>query len=404
VKPTLIYGIYAFVLYILIAWQYRYINKSILLNPLLIQILTFTISFVSIIFLYNTGYIDKDIFLILFIQCIMYTITFVMAPYFIKKEYLNLDKFMEVTEFDLQIGRVVFFVNILIALFYILLFWSIYSDGNERLNFNRDFRALSLFTSLFSFWAISLCSAIYSKTKIKEYFLYVLISLILIAFMGSKGLMFLGILIFIFLYLQCNSLNLIYLLVAIFIIFLSVFIPTQIMYGNALDILIDRVFMSGDIYIYSFVLGDYKDLIGYYEPLSYFTHPYSSLFGVRGYDFPLGSKILETANIGVSGAGPQDHMTILAITLFSDSYIEMLLFTLFICFIIIFFMKFSFYIFSLTKFCLSIRIIVFILLYIQIINIFVGINAFSFNIILIILSICIYLFFVFLNIVTYKTK
>ena len=59
--------------------------------------------------------------------------------------------------------------------------------------------------------------------------------------MGSKGLAIVGIFIFLFFYLQYNKLNIKYIFISIIIIFLAVILPTQIMYGNALDIVLDRV-------------------------------------------------------------------------------------------------------------------------------------------------------------------
>jgi hypothetical protein len=267
-----------------------------------------------------------------------------------------------------------------------------YTDGNERLIFNRDFRALSLLNTLFSTWSITISSVIYAKYKSKIFLLYTGIGIFFLLFMGSKGLSLVGIFIFLFFYMQFHEINIKYKAFIGLIVFCAVFIPTQIMYGNALEIISNRIMLSGDIYLYSFVIGDYEKLINKYEVFSYILHPYTSLIGIRGYDFPLGAEIVSTANAPVLGLGPQDHITILALTFFHGCNICIFIFTICICISLTLIMLLNFYIFSMTKIHITVRSVIFILIYTQIINIFVGINGFSFNVILCILVIFIYLF------------
>lgn len=391
-KPTLIYGIYSLVLYILIAWQYRRINKAIFLTPLVIQFLTFSISFFTIIHLYVEDFIPEKTFLLLLIQFILYFLTFMITPYIVGKKNSNIKKFINIRSFDIKSANYIFYISFIISITYIVLFWTIYSVGSDRLYFNRDFRILSLLCTLFTLWSISISSLIYAKTKINKFLFHNIIIILLLGFMGSKGLSIVGVFVFIFFYLQFNKLNKKYFFIVSALLFILVVLPTQIMYGNAMDVILDRIMMSGDIYLFSFVLGDYTELINFYEPVAYLIHPFSSIFGIRGYDFPLGAQILETANIPVTGVGPQDHMTILALTFFPKSTLSVITFTLMVCFLIIFFMKLNFYILSLKKIHLVLRSIIFVLIYTQIINIFVGINAFSFNVILSIVAICMYVF------------
>jgi hypothetical protein len=402
-KPSLIYGVFSLLLYIVIAWQYRKINKAIFFTPLIIQILTFTISFFTVIHLFLENYILEETFLLLILQFLMYFFTFMMLPHVISNRYSELKNFVNIRPFDFKFATVIFYISLFTALIYIILFWTLYSEGSDRLYFNRDFRSLSLLNTLFSTWCLSLSSIIYSKNKNKKFLFYIFITIVLLLFMGSKGIAIVGIFIFLFFYLQYNKLNIKYIFISGMIILIAVIVPTQIMYGNALEVIIDRIMMSGDIYLFSFVIGDYRELIGFYDTLKYFLHPFSSLFGIRGYDFPLGAQILSTANIPVTGVGPQDHMSILALTFFPDSYLAIFIFTIYICLIIFLFMILNFYIFSLTKIHITLRSVIFILIYTQIINIFVGINAFSFNIILIVLSILTYFLFLFIDTI-FSTK
>lgn len=394
--PSIEYAIFALFLCFIINWQYRKINKAIFLTPLTPQILTFTVSIATVMYLFIENKISEEIFLLLFLQFLLYFFTLMIVPYMINK-YSKMENYINIKPLDIKLASIIFYICLFISFIYIILFWTLYSEGSDRIYFNKDYRTLSLFNTLFSFWSISISSIIYSKYKIRKFLFFNLIIILLLAFMGSRSLSVTGIFIFLFFYLQLNSINVRYLVYIMIICFLSIIIPTQIMYGDALNIILNRVMMSGDIYLFSFVLGDYRELIGFYDPLKYFLHPFSSLFGIRGYDYPLGAQILSTAGIPVTGVGPQDHMTILALTFFPDSYLAIFIFTIYICLIIVFFMIINFYIFSLKKIHITLRSIIFTLIYIQIINIFVGINAFSFNIILIALAIVIYFLFLFIK-------
>jgi len=393
--PSLDYGFLAFFLYVIIALRYKKFNKSIFFTPLIIPFLTFTISFITIIYLHSNGYIPSETMLLLILQFAMYFVTFLLIPSFVKKKYLDMKRYFNLRKFDLQAANLLFYCSVIFSIIYISLFWTLYSQGSDRLFFNRDFRALSLLCTLFSLWSISVSSVIYSVTKKNKFIIFNVIIILLLSIMGSKGVGIVGLFVFLFFYFQSNSIKKRYITIAFLISGGLVIVPTQIMYGNSIDVIIHRVMMSGDIYLFSFVLGDYKDLIGFYDPISYFLHPYTSLIGIRGYDYPLGAQIIGTAGIPVTGVGPQDHMTILALTFFNNSPLYIFIFTFFICALISLFMIFTFYFFSLTRIHITIRSVVFMLIYTQIINIFVGINAFSFNIILCVLVVFLYVFVLF---------
>lgn len=54
---------------------------------------------------------------------------------------------------------------------------------------------------------------------------------------------------------------------------------------------LDRLVASGDVYLISFFLGNYQDVVGRYHPLEYIFHPFSAIFGVRAYAYPVGSML-----------------------------------------------------------------------------------------------------------------
>ena len=151
--------------------------------------------------------------------------------------------------------------------------------------------------------------------------------------------------------------------------------------------------MGIDIYLWSFVVGDYKPFIDYYDPISYVLHPFSSLIGIRGYEYGFGGQILETANLAVDGTGPNDQMPMLGMIFYNDCLLCISVFIIIFSLIMMFTIVFVFYLFSKTNIDLSLRVLVFSLLYYSSINIFIGVNAFSFNIVILLLGFVVYFIF-----------
>lgn len=102
--------------------------------------------------------------------------------------------------FDLKLIKFIFYINVVLSFTYILMFWGLYSEGSDRLYFNRDYRVLSLLTSISSLSTTS----IYKK---RIYFIFFVINLILVSAMGSRATAIVGIFIFAFFYFHCNNVN-----------------------------------------------------------------------------------------------------------------------------------------------------------------------------------------------------
>ncbi len=184
-----------------------------------------------------------------------------------------------------------------------------------------------------------------------------------------------------------------YILLLVFLIF-----PSLIMSGtDFLEKILTRIYMSADIYLFSYVIGDYKDLINFYDPLSYLLHPFSSIFGIRGYEYPLGAQILSTANLPVTGTGPNSHMTILNMIFFHDCTFCIILASFMYGIIALLTVWFAFYFLTVKYINSYFKILVFIILYTNQINLFLDIGMFEFNIIMIIIGFFIYLIFELLN-------
>lgn len=392
------------VLFLFLSFLYRKINKAIVFSITTLPLLVLSISIVSVIYYNRLGHIEIDIYYIILTELFIYFIFIAIAPFFILKKYTNLSNYMNIRKFDLQIAKIIFYISLIIGLIYIGILWGTYNSGADRFILNKKLRYLMLLNTLFSIWALALSSVIYAKTKDKIFLFYVIIIIILSIFMGSRSAAVGGLLLFLFFYLQVNIINnRIFTYIAILALLLLL-LPTLIMYEDGLNMLINRIFMSADIYLWSFVIGDYRELIDYYEPLMYLLHPFTSLIGIRGYDFPMGAQILATANLEPTGTGPQDQMAMLGLIFFNDCVPCILLFTLFFGLLSMLSLIFIFYFFSLTKISLSLRVLIFILLYTKSISIFIGVNAYSFNIIIAILGLGIYFLFHFLKDISKKRK
>ena len=84
---------------------------------------------------------------------------------------------------------------------------------------------------------------------------------------------------------------------------------------EALIYMIWRILLSGDIYLYGLIDGNYKHLFGQYDWLSYVLHPVTALVGVRGYENPLGVDLFGGTTGDYSGYGPNAQLPMLAVVL-----------------------------------------------------------------------------------------
>lgn len=403
--PTFVDIVFVGVIYLFLMYQYKNVNNSLIFNPLSPPILIFAISVVTVNYFYRIGNMNENIYFILIIEFLIYFLFLFITPHLIRKKYLKLSNYMNIKNFDLQLTKIVFFASLVIGLIYIILFWTTYSSGSDRFIFNRQMRELMLLNNVFSIWALSMSSLIYSKTKENRYLFYVITLIILSAFTGARSAPIVNLLLFLFFYFQCNIINLKKMISLGLVSFFILMIPTYLMYEqNAFEMILNRVFQSADIYLWSFEIGDYTKFINYYDPISYLLHPFSSIFGVRGYDYGFGAQILETAGLVVNGTGPNDQMPMLGLIFYDDCFLCIILFMLFFSFIMMSSFLFIYYFFSKMRISLTLRTVIFSLLFSSSIYIFIGVNAFSFNIIISIIAIIIYFIFDFLKIVSISNK
>ncbi len=84
--------------------------------------------------------------------------------------------------------------------------------------------------------------------------------------------------------------------------------------SGAVHEIVTRLFLSGDVYLYSYVIGDYRELYGHYNPVGYILHPFLKMVGLSGYDDPLGNKLMEQIRDDAR-FGPNAHISMVFLTL-----------------------------------------------------------------------------------------
>lgn len=381
----------ALIIYFILIFQYKKLNNSLFLNPVSPLLLVFAISISTVNYFHRTGDMNDDEYFILILEFMIYFIFIFITPFFVKNKYTKLANYMNISTFDMQVTKIIFYLSLAIGIVYIFLLWSTYGSGDERFILNRNMRGLMLINSLFSIWALYMSSIIYSKTKERKFLYYVIILIVLSGLMGAKSATIIGLLVFLFFYFQCNKINIKNLFVIGIIGICLLILPTYFMYSNPIEKILIRIFWSADIYVWSFKLGDYKQFIDYYDPISYILHPYSSLIGIRGYEYNFGSQILESANLVVNGMGPQDHMPMLGLIFFNDCILCIVVFTVIFSSIILFTIVFVFYFFSKTNINLSFRVMIFSLFYTNSFNMFLSVNIYSFSVVIALLGLGVYI-------------
>jgi len=162
---------------------------------------------------------------------------------------------------------------------------------------------------------------------------------------------------------------------------------------------LDRIIHSGDIYYFSLDRGDFQELMGKYDPVSYILHPFLSIVGIRGYDYPLGAEIMGTAGFEVTGMGPNPQWPVLSLVLFKEhivTYVAAIFLGFFVSvnlivgLLVLFSEKINFFI----------KISLFNLLYITSLTFYLDIGVYEFGLIKVILNI---LTVAFLSVIFYQS-
>lgn len=392
---------YLFIAFIIVALQasvFLKINKSLFISPLIIQQATVAIALVTLLSLYNDGYMEWDVFLFLFFIIIIFAVLVGVLACFFPMNIPLIFSSKKIKKLDRQLVWFACCAAILLNAFYIIKLWSLYESGDDRLLLNRELRALSLLKDLFTLWSVAGLSLFYAIYKNNRYLMFLGVLALFISVSGSKAALLSSFLVFAFFYVNMNPVRFRTYLVLVFLVVIFLFFPTYLMYGgDFIEKVIYRISMSADVYPIAFVTGDYEQIYGYYDNFSYLMHPFSSLVGIRGYDYPLGAELIGTIGSEVTGTGPNPHLGLLALVLNDGSYegailLSSVVFSLLIAsWCLITLILRSYY------FGVSLRVIVFILYYTALYNVLIDIGAAQFSLVLMVLAFAIWFIFKFLS-------
>jgi hypothetical protein len=224
-----------------------------------------------------------------------------------------------------------------------LLLFKTYGSPDERLLVAKANRAIDIIrigvSSVFPYYAIGL----YLLTKHRIYLLFVFMAVMVGFFSGSKSFILSYIVVYFTLdglFHGKRSIKLYFKSLYLFGVFIASAVGVKMFWGGTVTQSLmgvwDAILSAGDIYYYAFIIGDYTKLFEKYNLLSYISHPFTSIIGIRGYEWPIGALIRYTGGLEVTGAGPNPHLPILAMVLMKGNYFASLLFAFVIgCFVCI---------------------------------------------------------------------
>ena len=84
-------------------------------------------------------------------------------------------------------------------------------------------------------------------------------------------------------------------------------------FSDVVRILVTRLWLSGDIYLYAYQMNGLSTIHGSYPVsfIAYMMHPFTSLIGIRAYDKPLGAMLFTAVTGNDVLAGPNPHLPVL---------------------------------------------------------------------------------------------
>jgi hypothetical protein len=404
---NLIYLFQIGVIIFFMIFPWRYLGGNLIFTPFLPSAVTFVVSIATILNLFQQGYISQQISYFLLFHFFIFYFAWSCVIIFSKKTIkygIQRVRQQNISQSDNFAFPFVFLLYILISLFYLFILWSNFSSGDERLVLNRQWRALSIImpvlgTYVFSYLSLSFIKGRKRKKSLIMLFLFFGLNLS----GGSKGALLQYFILFTMLTIIIKGNSWKKNFSRSFFLMFFLFLPTWFMYGEGFIYkVINRIRMSGDVYHHSFINGNYRLLLGYYDPASYFLHPFTAIFGFRGYDYPFGAVLMSTVGRGITGMGPNSHLPMLNLLFFDGSLFESLpwltLFILLSCL----YLYLGIYAMAKLNFSMTTNISIMILSYSSFMTVLNDPGVFSFSLIYTILIISIYLFFRFTYQVIYQ--
>ncbi len=236
----------------------------------------------------------------------------------------------------------------LTSLFFAYILVSQGLSGDDRIALAKDYRLLDVirrgFATVFTYYSIS--CFLYQRDR---YLLGLLVGNIIIGFFsGSKGFFVEYLTAYITIDTLIKGRRQVNLrkYVPLIVVVLTFTIGTVMFWqnvnlGDAIVSVSNRLFASGDIFYYSFVHNNYHHLFGEYNFWSYIFHPFTSLIGIRGYEWPIGSLLYAQPGVEIQGFGPNPQLPMTAIILTQGNFWLSALFCSFMAVLMVFARSFA---------------------------------------------------------------
>jgi hypothetical protein len=286
------------------------------------------------------GYIDSDSWLTISMLYLAFYVTVAVAamawidrPILVQKwQGLDVRLFAD-PRYQYIVATITGGILALSSLFFAYILVSQGLSGDDRIALAKDYRVLDVirrgFASVFTYYSIS--CLLYRRDR---YLLGLLVFNVGISFFsGSKGFFveYLTAYITIDALIKGQSRSRYKKLLPLVGLLLILMVSTVMFWQNlspleALEAIGNRFFASGDIFYYAFLQNDYKDLYGEYNFWSYVFHPLTSLVGLRGYEWPIGSLLYAQAGTEIRGFGPNPQLPMTALILLQGNIWLALLF------------------------------------------------------------------------------
>jgi hypothetical protein len=182
-----VYVIPAVVMTLVLLYRLKKITGNLVFNPLLMPVMTFSISLMTVVSLFSSGVITISEYYVLLMLFSLFFVGMFFLKSFIRKSYCINEKNCRIKKIDEQVLYVLFFISLFVSFTYIYMLWSSYGLGDERLFLNKQYRAVSLIKTFISLWVLVLASIIYAQSKKKSTLFILCISVFFTFFVGSKG-------------------------------------------------------------------------------------------------------------------------------------------------------------------------------------------------------------------------
>jgi hypothetical protein len=280
------------------------------------------------------GYVDSDNWLligslyVIFYVVVWITSVLTMDRKLAKKQDLGFDReLFSDHRYQYMVATITGVILALSSLFFVYILVTQSLSGDDRIALAKDYRVMDIirrgFATVFTYYSIS--CFLYKRDR---YLLGLVIFNIAVGFFsGSKSFVveYLTAYITIDTLIKGRSQVSFKKYLPLIAIVLTGTVGTvmfwqNVSFADAWISIFNRLFACGDIFYYSFIHNNYKNLFGEYDFWSYIAHPFTSLFGMRGYEHPIGSLLYVRAGEEIKGFGPNPQLPMTAIILLQGNF------------------------------------------------------------------------------------